>query len=215
MLIRALIVFLAVLNLGVAAWWTFRDPSPAAAPVPPPLGVARLQLASEAPAPEPQTPPDAAAATVARCFSFGPFENDAAALARTALEPLVTRIVPRKQEEGEPQAWRVYLPPFADAEAVQAAARALSEAGVSDMFVVRDGIEAQSIALGRYGSQTAAQRRVEALAGKGFSARMAPIGRGAAKVWFDVDAGADFDPEQAQAAAGAPGHEEIDCAPVP
>ncbi|MCF7221392.1 hypothetical protein [Marilutibacter chinensis] len=222
MLIRALIVFLAVLNLGVAAWWTFRaDPMPPT-PEPVPLGVARLQLVSEQPPPavddREASGNDVAApepVEAVRCFSFGPFDTDAAALARTALAPMVVRIVPRQQEEGETQAWRVYLPPFADADDVQAAARALSEAGISDMFVVRNGIEAHSIALGRYGSETAAQRRVAALAEKGFNARLAPIGSGPARVWFDVDAGPDFDPARAQTAAGASGHEQIECLPTP
>ena len=219
MLIRALIVFLAVLNLGVAACWTFRTPAPPPVPEPLPLGVARLQLVDEQPAAAAAAtatgtagPPAGAAV---RCFSFGPFDSDAAAPARATLAPQVARIVPRRQEEGEAQAWRVYLPPFGDADEVQAAARALAEAGVSDMFVVRDGIEAHSIALGRYGSETAARRRVAALADKGFDARLAPIGSGPARAWFDVEAGPDFDPVQAQAATGAPGHEAIECQPAP
>ncbi|EZP42953.1 Sporulation domain-containing protein [Stenotrophomonas sp. RIT309] len=43
MLIRALIVVLAILNLGVATWWLLRD-EPARAPLPPPpTGVAELR----------------------------------------------------------------------------------------------------------------------------------------------------------------------------
>jgi hypothetical protein len=41
MLVRALIVLLAVLNLGAAAWWIARDPLPPPAPVQMPTGVAR------------------------------------------------------------------------------------------------------------------------------------------------------------------------------
>lgn len=213
MLIRALIVFLAILNLGVAAWWAFRPEPPAPVPEQLPLGVARLQLTSEA-EPSQATAASAPAAIdvgTARCFSFGPFDNDKAAIARTALAPMVERIVPRRQEAGEVRGWRVYLPPFEDAGAVQAAARALSEAGVSDMFVVRDGVEANSIALGRYGSEDAARRRAAALADSGFVARVAPIGSGPARTWFDVEAGAGFDPDRARAAIAAPGHEAIEC----
>ncbi|QDH71112.1 hypothetical protein [Marilutibacter alkalisoli] len=214
MLIRALIVFLAVLNLGVAAWWIFRsDPAPAASE-PLPLGVARLQLVSEvAPGELPVAEENADAPL--RCFSFGPFDNDTAAVARSALGPLVERIVPRQQGDGEIRGWRVYMPPFDGPDAVQAAARALSEAGVGDMFVVRDGVEANSIALGRYGTEEAARRRVETLAGSGFTARAAPIGSGTPRVWFDVEAGPRFDPEQARSAARAPGHEELECEPQP
>ncbi|MGO1072142.1 SPOR domain-containing protein [Lysobacter sp. CA199] len=47
MLVRALIVLLIVLNLGVAAWWIARPaPAPVVEPAPP-LGVARLKLVDE------------------------------------------------------------------------------------------------------------------------------------------------------------------------
>ena len=48
MLIRALIVLLVVLNLGVAAWWLTRSAAPPVAMVAEPEGIARLQLLSEA-----------------------------------------------------------------------------------------------------------------------------------------------------------------------
>ncbi|MGH8025474.1 MAG: SPOR domain-containing protein, partial [Pseudoxanthomonas sp.] len=69
MLIRALIVLLIVLNVGVAAWWISRPEAlPPALPAQP-AGVARLQLLSESgktaaalpPAPAPAVPPPAAA----------------------------------------------------------------------------------------------------------------------------------------------------------
>lgn len=47
MLVRALLVLLFSLNLGVSAWWGLRAPSPPPAPEAPPLGVARLQLLDE------------------------------------------------------------------------------------------------------------------------------------------------------------------------
>ncbi|KRD77300.1 hypothetical protein [Lysobacter sp. Root983] len=54
MLLRALIVLLLVLNLGVAAWWWQRDSAPAAVPAAAPAGVAPLRLLSET-APRPRT----------------------------------------------------------------------------------------------------------------------------------------------------------------
>lgn len=47
MLVRALIVLLIALNIGVAAWWVARPVPAAAAEEKLPLGVARLQLAGE------------------------------------------------------------------------------------------------------------------------------------------------------------------------
>lgn len=54
MLLRALIVLMLVLNLGVAAWWWQRDSMPAAAPAAVPAGIAPLRLLSET-APRPRT----------------------------------------------------------------------------------------------------------------------------------------------------------------
>ncbi|EMI47865.1 sporulation domain-containing protein, partial [Stenotrophomonas maltophilia AU12-09] len=43
MLTRALIVVLAILNLGVACWWLLRDAPQKPAPAPQPAGVAELR----------------------------------------------------------------------------------------------------------------------------------------------------------------------------
>ena len=55
MLIRAAIVLLLVLNLGVAAWWVLHDAPPAPA-VPQPSGVPRLQLLDESTQADDDTP---------------------------------------------------------------------------------------------------------------------------------------------------------------
>lgn len=72
MLVRALLVVLTILNLGVALWWATQPQTPAPAPLPtPPAGVATLQLvpASQAvPAaasPAPVAPAPAAAPATA------------------------------------------------------------------------------------------------------------------------------------------------------
>lgn len=54
MLLRALIVLLLVLNLGVAAWWWQRESMPATAPAAVASGIAPLRLLSET-APRPRT----------------------------------------------------------------------------------------------------------------------------------------------------------------
>ena len=61
MLVRALVVLLLVLNVGVAAWWTLRTPPAPPSAVETPLGVAKLRLVREvrapAPAPVVEAPP--------------------------------------------------------------------------------------------------------------------------------------------------------------
>lgn len=235
MLARALVVLLLVLNLGVAAWWTLRAPPAPAPAFVPPAGVARLQLASEtvkataptattsaAPAPTSPaaTPPVASAATApappatatARCYSVGPFANSAAASnAREVLMAVATRVVPREQRTGSGRGWRVYLPAAASAEEASATAQRIAAAGFNDYFIVRQGDETNSIALGRYRSENSARRRAESLVAAGFPARAEPLGDGRTSVWLDLVAKPAFDPARAEAAVQVPAR-ELDCA---
>lgn len=232
MLVRALIVLFSVLNLGVAAWWIAHDPPPPPAPAPMPAGIARLQLIDEganarAPAPAPAdagTPPatpspsvgDAITAPPAQqCFSFGPFTSQNTASATTKLKPLVQQLTTREQAGAATPArgWRVYLPPLPSLEQAQAVAQRIGAAGFNDFLVVREGAEANSIALGRYRSQEGAQKRADALAAAGFAAQTAPLGESGAatSVWLDVVADEAFDPRRAQAAIAAAQYREADC----
>ena len=230
MFVRALVILLLVLNLGVAAWWALHSPAPAPATEEPPLGVARLQLLREAgrppvaavpepsaaafePAPPPQ-PPAPVAETTLQCFSFGPFSDTAATnSARARLKPLVVRSAVREQRlAASGKGWRVYLPPQASSADAQAMAQRITAAGFTDLFVVREGAEANSIALGRYKSQDTAQRRAEALTGAGFPARSEPLGEAKVVSWIDVAAGSAFDAAGAQKATGAAQRNGIQCA---
>lgn len=221
MLVRALIVMLLVLNAGVAAWWISQEPAPpapAGAEVP---GIARLQLVREAEETgipgrvPPGTPqPAIAEAGSARCVALGPFPTrDAAETATAALRPRVTRVAVREQAGAEgATGWRVFLPAAADRDAALATAARIGAAGFDDYLVVREGDEANSIALGRYRSQSGAQRRAEALKSAGFDARVEPLG-GAMTYWLDVEAPATFDPEQARASIAASQAKLRECAP--
>ena len=223
MLPRALIVLLLVLNVGVATWWATRQPPPLPVHVQPP-GIARLQLLAEAPKRAAAVRPaavmpavteesDAAAKVPAQCFSFGPFADAAAAAtARARLQSMVERSATREQPAPPARGWRVQMPPLASPEAAQAMAQRIAAAGFSDFLIVRDGSEANAIALGRYGSEDGARRRAAALAAAGFDARAEPIANANARAWLDVAAGAGFDAVAAQAAAAAPQRRPLDCA---
>ncbi|MFE0502306.1 SPOR domain-containing protein [Lysobacter soli] len=242
MLARALVVLLLVLNLGVAAWWTLRAPPAAAPDFVPPADVARLQLVSEtkkaanAPAPRvaPTTAPaapaiappapsipaaiavPASAASNARCYSIGPFANSAAASnAREVLMAVATRVVPREQRSGSSaRGWRVYLPAMASLPEAQAAAQRITAAGFNDYFIVRQGAEANSIALGRYRNEDSARRRADSLTAAGFAVRAEPLGEGGpSTVWLDLIAKPEFDPARAEAAVQVPAR-ELDCARI-
>lgn len=238
MTLRASIVLLAVLNLGVAAWWLLRPEAVPAPVVEAPSGIARLQLLSERVGPAPATveatataqpdeteapvPPAATAATAAdapaaaeRCYSFGPFA-DAAALttARAALRPGALRLHTRETREGGGRGWRVYLPAAADRAAANANADRLKAAGFTDLLVVGDGAEANSVALGRFSSEPRAQQHAQALRAAGFEARAEPLGEVRTASWIDLAAGAGFDAAAARRASGAAQSRKIDCAGV-
>ena len=233
MLIRALIVLLVVLNLGVAAWWLTR---PAVAPVPTAAaseGVARLQLLSEvkttaasaaavvAPAMTEVVPaqqavepaPAVAVTTPAQCFSLGPFADQAAAQAAvTRLGNQALRPRPREVPGKAASAYNVLLPPAADRETAQALAQRIGAAGFDDFLVINQGEQANGIALGRYGSREAAQRRQSALQAKGFPAQIQAVGgEGAAQWWLDVTAAEGVGATQLQALAAAAQSRSLDC----
>jgi hypothetical protein len=233
MFVRALVILLLVLNLGVAAWWALHSPAPTPSANEPPLGVARLQLLSEAgrpplpaapvaseaaiaPVPAPAKPVVPTPATALQCYSFGPFPDTAAAeTARARLQSLVTRSAVREQREvGTARGWRVYLPPQASPAEAQAIAQRITAAGFNDLFVVREGTEANSIALGRYKSEETARRRAEALTAAGFAARAEPLGDVRVASWIDVAATGDFDAAGAQKVSGAARRNDIECATV-
>ncbi|MGN7832320.1 SPOR domain-containing protein [Pseudoxanthomonas sp. 22568] len=220
MLIRALIVLLAVLNLGVAAWWLTR-PEPAASPLPEvPAGVTRLELvestvpSSAAPqaAVTATTPPSSPAApaappTAARaCFRAGPFAERAAAdLARGRIDPTVGRAIPREMPGKGASGYRVSLPPMASREEAVAMAQRIGAAGFDDFLVINQGEETNGIALGRYRSREGAGRRQAQLAAAGFPARVHAIGEeGPSRWWLDVAAPAGTTAMALRPLAGVP-----------
>lgn len=241
MLVRALIVLLIVLNLGVAVWWAARsDPAPVAPQVRDDR-TPRLQLLSEVPRnalakPKPKPKPASAsapgqeavaatgttattplAAADLRCHAFGPFDDAAAVeAARKRLQPQVSRLHVRRTTTPADGNWRVWLPPLADRPAAQAMAERIAAAGFGDYYIVPGGEEANSIALGLYGSEASARRREAALHAGGFAdARAQPMGAPVAQTWIDVAAGTAFDASAERAALGVAGAGSIDCKTVP
>ncbi|MFT4180010.1 MAG: SPOR domain-containing protein [Thermomonas sp.] len=228
MLLRAAIVMLVSLNLGAAAWWLLHPPvqatpSVALAPDTPTLRllgeavpVAKPEAAAPA-VPEPPAPSIPAPAEtidapsqVAVCLRFGPFADAAARdAARNALNGLGINALPRDTAARSARGWKVFLPPQASSEAATAMAERIKAAGVSDLYVMREGADANSIALGRYGSEEAARRRQAELRGKGVEAQAASLDNTPAQAWLDARLPANAN----RAALGnvAPSR-ELDCA---
>ncbi len=208
MFARALIVVLLVLNAGVATWWALRPSAPSIKPVTSLAGVPRLQLLHEASAPT-RTPPVVAATTIAatavtapaaaalapaaehRCHTFGPFKDMTTLTgARKTLQPRVFQLQMRPVAISG-HSWRVWLPPLPDHDAAQAMAARIAGAGFKDYYIVGQGDEANSIALGRFGKEDAARRQQSALVSAGIPAQADAIGANAN--WIDVSAAPTFD----------------------
>ena len=228
MLIRALIVLLVILNVGVAAWW-ISSPAPTE-PVSSSLPPASpgLQLVSErapsaanrigplATTPSPNAVPAvettavAGSGAVARCMTVGPFADASAlATARSALQPRVSRLVVRQAPSGR-KGWRVWLPPLPDHASALAMATRIDAAGFKDYYVLPSGDDANGIALGRFGSEEAAKRQQAVLQAAGFPAQAQPLG--AATQWLDLVAAADSDIDALRNDSGAAQLRILDCA---
>jgi len=229
MFLRASIVLLLVLNVGVALWWALRPPPAPAAMAAAPAAVPRLQLLDEVPAatlarieraaaPSATAVPQATATTpvtdAAQCFSLGPFASAADAAAARARLPQLLRAVVREQRAAASRDWRVFLPPMASPQAAQAAAQRVAAAGFSDYMVVRNGDEANSLALGLYASEASARRRLDALVAAGFPARAEPLVAGRSAHWLDIAMPAGLDVSNAQARAGAAQRQPLACTPA-
>lgn len=237
MILRAVLVLLLVLNAGVGLWWMLggSDVPPPSQPVSP--GVPGLQLVTERQdAPPPASMPAAPAAAEpapasddlagkegapvlalgippgARCFAFGPFKDRDGALAmrKQVLASVAGARVREDAAKGGPTRWTVMMPRQPDRDAANATAQRLAAAGFKDHYVIGSGEFANAIALGRFSSEEAAQRHVQALRSAGFQAEIAPAA--ALRYWLEVVAGQDFDPTATRKAGGAERMRELGCA---
>ena len=230
MLLRATLVILVMLNLGAALWWISGAQGAVAPPAAVTADAPQLRLLHEAvPAPVETTTPaqpmpaaaepssgsgvagarmDVPAAPV--CLRFGPFADAAASQAAGgALARVGVRTIARQTPARATRGWKVATSPFASREAAVAVAERLRAAGVSDLYVMGEGPDANSIALGRYGSEDAARRRQADLRGKGVEAIAQPLGGGPMQEWLDARLPAGTDPASLPQVAPA---RALDCA---
>ncbi len=232
MLIRALIVVLSVLNLGVALWWLGRGEPPTPQAAEADTGVATLELLPPGPATAdasqgvpspaaaamtPVTPPPgagiAAEPASGHCLSLGPFVDRTRAEAAAArLAGAVTRPRLREVAAAPPADYRVWIAPAASHQDAQATAKRIVEAGFGDYYVISQGEGANAVALGQYRSREGAERRVAALKAAGFPATLMPGAEGAASWWIDVALAASSSADTLTQRSGAPQHQSLDCA---
>jgi len=232
MLIRALILVLAVLNVGVAMWWMTRGDAPVEVAEPAVrAGVATLELLPSAPAGEPAGQPPvtdnagteepavqaraeapASADASERCVSLGPYtDRDTAQAALQRIGGVSARGRLREQPTAASGSYRVMLPASPSRAQAQAVVERIVAAGISDYYVIGQGEEANAIALGQYRHREGAERRRAELVAAGFPAEISG-GEAGSRWWIDAATTAGTTPAALQSRARASGHQSLDCA---
>jgi hypothetical protein len=200
MLLRSLVLLLACMNVGVAAWWAaHREPAPRALPASEP-DIASLTLLSEsdgaqlqANAAAPESTP-APLAQDAVCQSLGPFESsESLRRAMDALLPKVERIQYREVQAMALHGYRVYLPAAANRAQALEAARLLAARGIADYYVVTAGDQENTVSLGIFRELDNATKRRDSVAALGFNAVVEPRTEPVRQWWIDLAAAAGFD----------------------
>jgi hypothetical protein len=215
MLLRALILLLLCMNLGVAVWWAaHREPAvPKLAATDP--GVASLTLLSES---ERQPVADSAELSSdpeplnpnAACLSLGPFATPAdLRRAMNALLPQVERIQYRDVPAVAVRGYRVYLPAAGNRAEALATARALSNSGIADYYVVTAGDQQNTVSLGIFHDLVNANKRHDAVAALGYNPSVEARTEQVSQWWIDLAAPAGFNwqalvPDQGLQAVSAP-----------
>lgn len=200
MLLRALILLLACMNIGVATWWAVhRAPVARALPATEP-GISSLTLLSESDRTRlADSAPDAPAGPAplpegAVCQSVGPFENaESLRRAMDALLPRVERIQFREVEAVSLQGYRVYLPAAANRQQALEAARLLAARGIADYYVVTAGDQENTVSLGIFRELDNATKRRDSVAALGFNAVVEPRTEPVRQWWIDLAAAPGFD----------------------
>jgi len=216
MLLRALIVLLVCMNIGVAAWWAAQRDAPAPVlpaseagvpsltllseteRIPAPMGAAELSVAPEAPGPD------------SVCMSLGPFSTPVdLRKAMNTLMPRVEGIQFREVAAVSLRGYRVFLPAAGSRAQALETARALSAKGISDYYVVTAGDQQDTISLGIFRELENATKRREEVAVLGYNPTIETRTEPVQQWWIDLVAPPGFDWQ-----AVLPGS-ELKAVPVP
>ena len=210
--LRVLFLLLVGANVALFAWARLAPPDAASDPLP--LGrqiePAKLRILSEKDLAIVQaSKPEAQA-----CVEWGTFTLAAAPRAEQALEPLAlgARVASRRIEETAH--WWVFIPPADGRAGAQRTVNELKSLGLEDYHVMQEeGNMRWAVSLGVFGTEAAANGRLEAVLAKGVrGAKVAPREMQVTKVLYQVP---DIDPATrarlAEIARQFPGSELRDC----
>ncbi len=82
--------------------------------------------------------------------------------------------------------YRVYIPPLASVEEAREMLQKLKRQGIKDSVIIRQGEYENGISLGVFSKKDGAKRHQDAMAKKGFSAKMVERYRDGEQYWFDT-----------------------------
>lgn len=194
---RLLFLFLLLVN-GLIYLWYHLNPQPSdAASTLPQSSAPRLLLLSELPPQEP--PPDTEtetaindedaqpAAVEQRCYTLGPFMNDAdLSQATQALALSGHSFAKRVSNKKEQVGYWVYLPPFATVDAARRKAEELKSFGDKHLFVVSSPPRyANAISMGVFRDRENAQQRYQKLKAQGYEVKLEGRHREEPVYWVD------------------------------
>lgn len=198
MLLRALILLLLCMNIGVAIWWAAHRDPPIAAPSKTEVGTSSLVLLSES---ERLPVDDAAELSSAPevlspnsvCLSLGPFSTPAdLRRAMNVLLPKVERIQYREVAAVALRGYRVFLPAAGSRAQALETARALSAQGISDYYVVTAGDQQNTVSLGIFRALENATARHDQVAKLGYDPTVEARTEQVPQWWIDLAAAEDF-----------------------
>lgn len=199
-MLRAVLLLLVCMNLGVASWWAWHHDRPLPRLPGNERGVASLKLLSEI-----ETPPAAQAvdelnaapdplAAAAHCLSLGPFQTPADLRhAMNLLMPLVSRIQFRELPATAIRGYRVFLPAAGSRELALKTARELAAHGVTDYYVVTAGDQQDTVSLGVFRDLANAKQRHDQITALGYTAVMEPRTEDVPQWWVDIAATSELD----------------------
>jgi hypothetical protein len=198
-MLRALVLLLVCMNLGVGLWWGLHhDHAVRQLPATEP-GVGSLTLLREteranlpAAAELEDAPTPLEDMTV--CLSLGPFQTPAdlrAAMGR--LMPQVGRIQFRELPATALRGYRVFLPAAANRATALASARELAARGLRDYYVVTAGEQQNTVSLGLFRDLDNARRRQAEVAALGYVATVEARTEAVPQWWVDIAAPAGFE----------------------
>jgi hypothetical protein len=198
-LLRASILLLLCMNIGVALWWAAHREPPRLVLPKNESGVASLTLLSEterqplADSAELSSEPETLSPQSV-CLSLGPFSTPAdLRQAMNALMADVERIQYREVAAVALRGYRVYLPAAGSREQALETARALSEKGVTDYYVVTAGDQQNTVSLGIFHRLENAQQRHDAVAALGYNPTIEARTEQVPQWWIDLAAETPID----------------------